>query len=175
MANVLKRHGVRKGDCVVIYMPMIPQAAYAMLACSRIGAPHSVIFAGFSRDAIRDRILDADARYVITADEGIRAGKITELKNIVDAGLKECPNVKTVFVWKKTNSEKAAWVEGRDINLNEAIEKERPYCPCETMDSEDTLFLLYTSGFSNDFLFFLFFSFFCILCVRFCIVQFWFV
>jgi len=145
MANVLKRYGVRKGDCVAIYMPMIPEAAYAMLACARLGAPHSVIFAGFSKIAIRDRVLDGKCRFVITADEGLRAKKVVPLKKTVDAGLEECPGVQTVFVWKRTGAE-VNMKEGRDVWLADAMAAERPYCPCEVMDSEDILFLLYTSG-----------------------------
>jgi len=145
MANVLKRYGVRKGDCVAIYMPMIPEAAYAMLACARLGAPHSVIFAGFSKIAIRDRVLDANCQFVITADEGLRAKKVVPLKQTVDEGLAECPDVKTVFVWKRTGSD-VNMQEGRDVWLADAMARERPYCPCEVMDSEDILFLLYTSG-----------------------------
>merc|ERR1719219_28979 len=145
MANVLKRYGVRKGDCVAIYMPMIPEAAYAMLACARLGAPHSVIFAGFSKIAIRDRVLDGKCRFVITADEGLRAKKVVPLKKTVDAGLEECPDVQTVFVWKRTGAE-VNMKEGRDVWLADAMAAERPYCPCEVMDSEDILFLLYTSG-----------------------------
>jgi len=145
MANVLKRYGVKRGDVVVIYMPMIPQAAYAMLACARIGAPHSVIFGGFGRDAIRDRVLDANARFIITANEGLRGKKVVPLKQTVDEGLTECPDVQACFVWMRTDT-KCEMQKGRDFNLNELIEKERPYSPCEVMDSEDTLFLLYTSG-----------------------------
>jgi len=145
MANVLKRYGVKRGDVVVIYMPMIPQAAYAMLACARIGAPHSVIFGGFGRDAIRDRVLDANARFVITANEGLRGKKTVPLKQTVDEGLADCPNVQACFVWMRTDT-KCGMKEGRDFNLNELVDRERPFCPCEVMDSEDTLFLLYTSG-----------------------------
>ena len=124
-----------------------------MLACARIGAPHSVIFAGFSRDAIRDRILDADCHYVITCSEGHRGKKVTALKQIVDAGLEECPDIKKVFVWQK-NENPCNMVQGRDFNLNEEMKRERPYCPCESLDSEDTLFLLYTSGIFYFFYFF---------------------
>jgi len=145
MANVLKRYGVKRGDVVVIYMPMIPQAAYAMLACARIGAPHSVIFGGFGRDAIRDRVLDANARFIITANEGLRGKKVVPLKQTVDEGLSECPDVQACFVWMRTDT-KCEMQKGRDYNLNQLIERERPYAPCEVMDSEDTLFLLYTSG-----------------------------
>jgi len=129
----------------VIYMPMIPQAAYAMLACARIGAPHSVIFGGFGRDAIRDRVLDANARFVITANEGLRGKKVVPLKKTVDEGLEHCPGVEACFVWMRTDS-KCAMTEGRDHNLNELVLRERPYASCEVMDAEDTLFLLYTSG-----------------------------
>eukprot|EP01083_Nonionella_stella_P049155 131130_1 len=145
MANVLRRYGVRRGDVVVIYMPMIPQAAYAMLACARIGAPHSVIFGGFGRDAISDRVIDANARFVITANEGLRGKKTVPLKQTVDEGLKKCPNVEAVFVWMRTENE-CNMVKGRDYNLNELVQQERPYVPCEVMDSEDILFMLYTSG-----------------------------
>lgn len=145
MANVLKRHGVKKGDCVAIYMPMIPQLAFAVLACARIGAPHSVIFGGFSKDAIRDRVLDAGCRYLICADEGKRGCKTTPLKKIVDAGLETIDNMVSVLVWKNTGGD-VPMKDGRDFVLNDEVEKERPYCPCEVMDSEDPLFLLYTSG-----------------------------
>jgi len=146
IANVLKRYGVKKGDCVAIYMPMIPEAAFAMLACARIGAPHSVIFAGFSKDAIRDRVLDANCKYLICADEGTRGGRITQLKKIVDEGLAQVPNFNTCFMWKHTNNPLVNVIEGRDVILNDEMENERPYCPCEVMDSEDPLFMLYTSG-----------------------------
>jgi len=146
MANVLKRYGVRKGDCVAIYMPMIPQAAFAMLACARIGAPHSVIFAGFSKDAIRDRVQDANCQYVICADKGYRGKKVIDLKAIVNDGLKSCLEVKNVFMWQRDHEDDCKLVADRDIILNEEVINERPYCPCEVMDSEDPLFLLYTSG-----------------------------
>jgi len=124
---------------------MVPEAAYAMLACARIGAPHSVVFAGFSADAIRDRCLDADIRYVITADQGVRGGRTVNLKEIVNKALDELPNVKKVLMYERTKAE-VPMTEGRDLVWAEEMAKQRPYCPCEVMDSEDTLFLLYTSG-----------------------------
>ncbi|RMH81932.1 acetate--CoA ligase [Pseudomonas sp. AOB-7] len=145
LANVLKRRGVKKGDRVCIYMPMIPEAAYAMLACARIGAVHSVVFGGFSPDALRDRILDADCRTVITADEGVRGGKYIPLKNNVDQALQSCPNVSTVVVVERTQG-KVAWVEGRDLWYHQALKEVDTDCPAEPMDAEDPLFILYTSG-----------------------------
>ncbi|CAM3709895.1 acetate--CoA ligase [Pseudomonas wadenswilerensis] len=145
LANVLKQRGVKKGDRVCIYMPMVPEAAYAMLACSRIGAIHSVVFGGFSPDALRDRILDADCRTLITADEGVRGGKSVPLKNNIDKALLSCPNVGTVVVIKRTGG-KIDWREGRDIWYHEAIKSVGDQCPPEPMDAEDPLFILYTSG-----------------------------
>ncbi|SHN27417.1 acetyl-CoA synthetase [Pseudomonas asturiensis] len=145
LANVLKRRGVKKGDRVCLYMPMIPEAAYAMLACARIGAVHSVVFGGFSPDALRDRILDADCRTVITADEGIRGGKYIPLKANVDKALQSCPDVSTVVVVERTQGE-VDWVKGRDIWYHEAIHGVGDDCPPEPMDAEDPLFILYTSG-----------------------------
>ncbi|MEO9332996.1 acetate--CoA ligase [Ectopseudomonas guguanensis] len=145
LANVLKRRGVKKGDRVCIYMPMIPEAAYAMLACARIGAVHSVVFGGFSPDALRDRILDADCRTVITADEGVRGGKYIPLKNNVDKALQSCPNVSTVVVVERTLGD-VAWVEGRDLWYHQALKEVDADCPAEPMDAEDPLFILYTSG-----------------------------
>ncbi len=145
LANVLKSRGVRKGDQVCIYMPMIPEAAYAMLACARIGAVHSVVFGGFSPDALRDRILDADCRTVITADEGIRGGKHIPLKHNVDAALKSCPRVSTVVVVRRTRGE-IAWQAGRDLWYHDALQQASGNCPAEPMDAEDPLFILYTSG-----------------------------
>ncbi|MEN5199625.1 acetate--CoA ligase [Pseudomonas wadenswilerensis] len=145
LANVLKQRGVKKGDRVCIYMPMVPEAAYAMLACSRIGAIHSVVFGGFSPDALRDRILDAECRTLITADEGVRGGKSVPLKNNVDKALLSCPDVGTVVVIKRTGG-KIDWREGRDIWYQEAIKSVGDQCPPEPMDAEDPLFILYTSG-----------------------------
>ncbi|MFK0089097.1 acetate--CoA ligase [Pseudomonas sp. NPDC090755] len=145
LANVLKQRGVKKGDRVCIYMPMIPEAAYAMLACSRIGAIHSVVFGGFSPDALRDRILDADCRTVITADEGVRGGKTIALKNNVDKALANCPNVSSVVVIKRTGGT-IEWRPGRDLWYHEAIDQVSGDCPPEPMDAEDPLFILYTSG-----------------------------
>ncbi|MFT0632919.1 acetate--CoA ligase [Pseudomonas sihuiensis] len=145
LANVLKRRGVKKGDRVCIYMPMVPEAAYAMLACARIGAVHSVVFGGFSPDALRDRILDADCRTVITADEGVRGGKYIPLKNNVDKALQSCPNVSTVVVVERTQGD-VAWVEGRDLWYHQALKEVDADCPAEPMNAEDPLFILYTSG-----------------------------
>ncbi len=145
LANVLKSRGVKKGDRVCIYMPMIPEAAYAMLACTRIGAVHSVVFGGFSPDALRDRILDADCRTVITADEGVRGGKPVALKQNVDKALASCPNVTTVLVVERTGAE-VNWSEGRDLKYQQALDAASDDCPPEPMDAEDPLFILYTSG-----------------------------
>jgi len=145
LANVLKSRGVKKGDRVCIYMPMIPEAAYAMLACTRIGAVHSVVFGGFSPDALRDRILDADCRTVITADEGVRGGKPVALKQNVDKALASCPNVSTVLVVERTGAA-VNWSEGRDLKYQPALDDASADCPPEPMDAEDPLFILYTSG-----------------------------
>ncbi|WP_297844129.1 acetate--CoA ligase [Pseudomonas sp.] len=145
LANVLKSRGVQKGDRVCIYMPMIPEAAYAMLACARIGAVHSVVFGGFSPDSLRDRILDADCRVVITADEGVRGGKYIALKQNVDTALHSCPDVHTVLVVERTQGD-VDWVTGRDIWYHDAMHGTSDDCPPEPMDAEDPLFILYTSG-----------------------------
>ena len=145
LANVLKSRGVKKGDRVCIYMPMIPEAAYAMLACARIGAVHSVVFGGFSPESIKDRILDSDCHTVITADEGLRGGKHVPLKANVDNALKSCPNVSTVVTVRVTGAN-VNWVEGRDIWYQEEAAKASAGCPVESMDAEDPLFILYTSG-----------------------------
>jgi len=145
LANGLKSLGVKKGDRVCIYMPMIPEAAFAMLSCARIGAIHSVVFGGFSPQALEDRILDADCNFVITANEGFRGGKIIPLKQNVDKALENCPNVKSVIVAKRTEND-VNWVDGRDFWYQEVTEAQMPSCPPEIMDSEDPLFILYTSG-----------------------------
>jgi acetyl-CoA synthetase len=145
LANALKMRGVKKGDRVAIYMPMVPEAATAMLACARIGAVHSVIFGGFSADSVRDRIIDADCRVIITADEGLRGKKIVPLKKTVDQALNSCPDVHSVVVFQRTGAD-VPMKAGRDILMREAMDAQRAYCPPEMMDSEDLLFLLYTSG-----------------------------
>lgn len=144
-ANVLKSRGVKKGDRVCIYMPMIPEAAMAMLACARIGAVHSVVFGGFSPESLKDRILDSDCRAVITADEGVRGNKKIPLKANTDEALKACPRVSTVLVVKRTG-EKIAWQDGRDVWYHELMAQASAECPPEEMDAEDPLFILYTSG-----------------------------
>lgn len=144
-ANVLKDRGVKKGDCVSIYMPMIPEVAVAMLACSRIGAMHSVVFGGFSPDALRDRILDSDCRVVITADQSVRGGKCVALKANADEAVSACPNVNTVVVIKR-GGEAVEWNGDRDIWYHEAMLQASAYCEPEMMDAEDPLFILYTSG-----------------------------
>ena len=145
MANVLKKRGVQKGDRVTIYMPMIPEASYAMLACARIGAIHSVIFGGFSPDSIADRIIDCKSDFIITADEGYRAGKIIPLKNNVDEALKRCENVKSVLVVKRTGNY-INMTTNRDIWWHEEKLNVDNVCEPEIMDAEDPLFILYTSG-----------------------------
>jgi acetyl-CoA synthetase len=145
MANVLRAYGIGKGDRVAIYLPMVPEAAVAMLACARIGAVHTVVFAGFSAEALRDRINDAQAVAVITADQGVRGGKIIPLKRTVDEATMAAPSVRTVFMAHRTNA-KVPFFPPRDVHLEEALERQRPYAPAESMDAEDTLFLLYTSG-----------------------------
>lgn len=144
-ANALKARGVGKGDRVSIYLPMIPEAAVAMLACARIGAIHSVVFGGFSSEALKDRILDADCRFVITADEGRRGGKTVALKANVDLALLACPEVHTVFVVRNTSAP-VSWTEGRDVWYHEALETVSDWCDPVPMDAEDPLFILYTSG-----------------------------
>ena len=144
-ANALKKRKVKKGDRVCIYMPMIPEAAYAMLACSRIGAIHSVVFGGFSPESLKDRILDSDCKIVITADEGIRGSKVIPLKENVDQALENCPDVHSVFVVKRTGS-KINWYADRDVAYEEIIKEVSELCEPEPMDSEDPLFILYTSG-----------------------------
>ena len=145
MANILKSRGVKKGDRVCIYMPMIPEAAYAMLACARIGAIHSVVFGGFSPGALRDRILDANCESVITADEGVRGGKTIPLKHNVDLAVEECPNVHTVLLVPRTGAD-MTMVPERDVDYAAAATNASDDCPPEAMNAEDPLFILYTSG-----------------------------
>ena len=144
LGNLLRARGVKKGDRVCIYMPMIPEAAYAMLACTRIGAIHSVVFGGFSPEALKDRILDSNCEVVISANEGIRGGKSIPLKRNVDLALADCPSVHTCLFVKRT-SKNVDWLEGRDI-WYEQVNNYDAYCEPEIMDSEDPLFILYTSG-----------------------------
>ena len=144
-ANVLKSRGVKKGDRVCIYMPMIPEAVMAMLACARIGAVHSVVFGGFSPESLKDRILDSDCRVVITADEGVRGGKHVPLKANTDTALRACPHVHTVLVVRHTGGD-VAWQDPRDVWYHELSTQASADCAPEPMDAEDPLFILYTSG-----------------------------
>ena len=144
-ANVLKSLNVKKGSRVCIYMPMILEVAFAMLACTRIGAIHSVVFGGFSPESLKDRILDADCELVITADEGLRGGKTVPLKSNVDEALNKCPNVKNTLVIKRTGGD-IAWNDSRDVWYEELSKNVSTICHPEPMDSEDPLFILYTSG-----------------------------
>jgi len=144
-ANILKARGVKRGDRVCIYMPMILEAAYAMLACTRIGAVHSIVFGGFSPEALKDRIQDSDCQIVITADEGVRGGKAVPLKANADIALAQCPNVHTCLVVERTGGD-IAWTEGRDVWYHEIAETVDDICPAEPMNAEDPLFILYTSG-----------------------------
>jgi len=146
-ANVLKGMGVQKGDVVTLYMPMVVEASLAMLACARIGAIHSVVFGGFSSDALAGRIEDCNSKWVITADEGVRGGKVIPLKASVDEALEiqgaEC--VEKVLVIKRTGAN-VNWQEGRDVDYGEALKAVSDDCPCEPMNAEDPMFILYTSG-----------------------------
>jgi len=144
-SNILKDLGAEKGSRVCIYMPMIPEAAYAMLACARIGAIHSVVFGGFSPESLKDRIIDADCSIVITADEGVRGGKTIPLKRNVDIALSECPDVRHCLVVERTFAE-ISWMEGRDIKHSKVFANASEDCDCEPMDAEDPFFILYTSG-----------------------------
>jgi acetyl-CoA synthetase len=147
LANGLKSRGIGKGDMVTIYMPMIPEAAVAMLACARIGAPHSVVFGGFSPDALAGRIEDCGAKAVITADEGLRGGRKVPLKSNVDTALNEndLPTLETVVVVRRTGGD-VGWHDGRDVWYHELVADQPAECPPEEMGAEDTLFILYTSG-----------------------------
>lgn len=147
-ANVLKKNGVKKGDCVTIYMPMIPEAVYAMLACARIGAMHSVVFGGFAPDSIADRISDGGSNFVITADEGVRGGKAVPLKLNVDKALEKAPQVKKVLVVSHRNAQ-VSMKSGRDVWYHDEAVGISPECPPEKMNAEDPLFILYTSGSTN--------------------------
>jgi acetyl-CoA synthetase len=145
LANVLKAKGVRKGDRVTVYMPMIPEAAVAVLACARIGAVHSVVFGGFSPEALRDRLQDSQSKIVITADEGLRGGRKVPLKANVDAALAHCPFVETAIVVRRTGG-KVDWRDGRDFWYEDLTQAASPDCAPEPMGAEDPLFILYTSG-----------------------------
>ena len=145
LANVLKDRGVKKGDRVSIYMPMIPEAVVAMLACTRIGAVHSIVFSAFSPDALKDRILDSDCQALITADQSMRGGKALPLKANADKALANCPNVHTSIVVKR-GGKPVEWTDGRDIWYHEAIASASSECAAEPMDAEDPLLILYTSG-----------------------------
>ncbi len=144
-SNVLKANGAKRGDRITIYMPMIPEAAVAILACARIGAVHSVVFGGFSTDALAGRIQDCDSNMVITADEGLRGGKTVPLKANTDAALADCPDCKTCIMVKRTGGD-VGFVEGRDVWYHEAMATASVDCPAEEMGAEDPLFILYTSG-----------------------------
>ena len=151
ISNVMKMNGVKKGDVVTIYMPMIPQVAMTMLACARIGAIHSIVFAGFSADSLRDRIVDCNSKFVIIADVGKRGGKSLPLKSIAEAAVVQCPGVTHLFQFRTsdptqplpTSVDKQHWNE---IWMHEWLPRARPVCPCEWMDAEDDFFILYTSG-----------------------------
>jgi acetyl-CoA synthetase len=145
VANMYKYYGAVKGDRITVYMPMVPEAAYVMLASARIGLIHSVVFAGFSAASLRDRILDAASPFVVTADEGLRGKKVIKLKDICDEAMAQSPCVKNCFVFKRTGGP-VTMQEPRDVWADEKAASMRPYCPCEPMDSEDFLFMLYTSG-----------------------------
>ncbi len=144
-ANVLKSLGVNKGDRVCIYMPMIPETAVAMLACTRIGAVHSIVFGGFSPDSLKDRIVDAEAKVVVTSDEGLRGGRQVPMKANADKALQSTPSVQKMVVVKRTGG-RIAWTEGRDLWYEELMANASADCPAEPMDAEDPLFILYTSG-----------------------------
>lgn len=145
LANALKAKGVTKGDRVVMYMPMVPEAVYTMLACARIGAVHSVVFAGFSAEALSGRIQDSEAKVVVTADEVYRGNKPVRLKSCVDEALEDCPSVDSVLVLKRTGGD-INWTQGRDEWFHDFVATQSAECECEVMNAEDPLFFLYTSG-----------------------------
>lgn len=145
IANALKYEGVKQGDFVTIYMPMIPEAAMAMLACARLGVPHTVVFAGFTAASLRDRIVDSSSKWVLTSDVGKRGGKTIKLKEIVNRAVAEAPLVEKVFVFKRTG-EPVPYDDTRDVHMDLLVPKMRPYCPPAPVDAEDVLFTLYTSG-----------------------------
>jgi acetyl-CoA synthetase len=145
IANVMKAQGVKKGDVVTLYMPMIPQLPMVMLACARIGAVHSVVFAGFSAEALKDRIKDCNSKWVFTADEGRRGGKIVKLKSAVDEAVAQCQDVRNVFTFRHTGNP-VNMKEERDLWMHDLLEKASSSCPVEPMNAEDPLFILYTSG-----------------------------
>lgn len=146
VANVMKHAGVQRGDTVAIYMPMIPEIAFVMLACTRIGAVHSVVFAGFSADSLRDRVLNGRSQWVFTADEGKRGGRTLPIKKIVDHAVKGLDFVRKVFVFKRTHNPDVTLNPLIDVDMEKEVTRHRPYCPAEFMNSEDLLFILYTSG-----------------------------
>src|SRR3989338_8772595 len=145
LANVLKGLGVGKGDRVAIYLPMIPEAVFSMLACARIGAVHAVVFGGFSADSLKERIKDAQAKLIITADGGYRRGKVLPLKETADEAAAECPTIEHILVVRRTGQD--VWMrKGRDLWYHEFVDKADDYCEPERMDAEDMLYILYTSG-----------------------------
>lgn len=146
LSSCLLAHGVRKGDCVTIYLPMIPEAVVAMLACARIGAIHSIVFAGFSAESLRERITDSNSKIVITANESVRGGKIIPTGHVVNEAVKQSPCVQRVLMYQRTTKPYDAWQEGRDLWWHEEVPKYPNYIDPEPMSSEDPLFLLYTSG-----------------------------
>ncbi|MEM6784967.1 MAG: AMP-binding protein, partial [Bacteroidota bacterium] len=145
LTNALRAMGVKKGDRVTVYLPMIPEAAYTMLACSRVGAIHSVVFAGFSPDSLATRILDCESDFVVTADQGRRGGRTVALKQNVDKALEQCPDVRHVLVVKNTGGD-VAWNDAVDVWYHDAVDGQPAEAEPEVMDAEDPLFILYTSG-----------------------------